>query len=53
MNVTNFNCGISDVHNLIAVQIKGSIIQRKNELKVTEVLSTFFVSNQYFNYIKF
>ena len=30
MNVTNFNCGISDVHNLIAVQIKGSIIQRKN-----------------------
>jgi hypothetical protein len=33
MNVTNFNCGISDVHNLIAVQIKGSIIQRKNELK--------------------
>ena len=33
MNVTNFNCGISDVHNLIAVQIKGFIIQRKNELK--------------------
>ena len=33
MNVTNFNDGISDVHNLIAVQIKGSIIQRKNELK--------------------
>ena len=33
MNVKNFNCGISDVHNLIAVQIKGFIIQRKNELK--------------------
>jgi hypothetical protein len=33
LNVTNFNCGISDVHNRIAVQIKGSIIQRKNELK--------------------
>jgi hypothetical protein len=29
MNVTNLNCGISDVHNLIALQIKGSIIQRK------------------------
>jgi hypothetical protein len=33
MNVTNFNCGISDVHDLIALQMKGSIIQRKNELK--------------------
>ena len=33
MNVTHLNCGIGDVHNLIAVQIKGSIIQRKNELK--------------------
>ena len=33
MNVTNFNCGIDDVHNLIALQIKGSIKQRKNELK--------------------
>jgi hypothetical protein len=31
-NVTNYNCGIRDVHNLIALQIKGSIIQRKNEL---------------------
>ena len=30
MNVTNFNCGISDLHNLIALEIKGSIIQRKN-----------------------
>jgi hypothetical protein len=29
MNVTNLNCGISDVHNLVALQIKGSIIQRK------------------------
>ena len=29
MNVTNFNCGISDVHNLIALQIKGSIKQKK------------------------
>ena len=27
MNATKFNCGISDVHNLIAVQIKGSIIR--------------------------
>ena len=33
MNLTNFNCCISDVHNLVAVQIKGSIIQRKYEVK--------------------
>jgi hypothetical protein len=25
MNVLNFNCGISDVHNLISVQIKCNI----------------------------
>ena len=25
MNVLNFNCGISDDHNLISVQIKGNI----------------------------
>ena len=26
---TNFNCGISDVHSLITLQIKDSIMQRK------------------------
>jgi len=34
MNVTHFNCGICDVHPLIAVQMKGSIIERKNVLKI-------------------
>jgi hypothetical protein len=27
---TNFNCGISDVHSRITLQIKDSIMQRKN-----------------------
>ena len=41
MNVTNCNCGINDVHNLITVQIKGSIIQRKNELNSYRSLKHF------------
>ena len=32
-NVMNFGCGLSDVHNLIAVQIKGNIPSLKNPYK--------------------
>ena len=34
-NVMNFGCGLSDVHNLIAVQIKGNIPSLKNPNKTS------------------
>ena len=35
-NVMNFSCGLSDVHNLIAVQIKGKIPSLKKPLNFQE-----------------
>jgi hypothetical protein len=26
-NIQNFNCGLSDVHNIISVQVKGTILR--------------------------
>ena len=31
-NATNFNCGLSDYHNLISVQLKGEIPKLKKRL---------------------
>jgi transcriptional/translational regulatory protein YebC/TACO1 len=33
MNTNNYNCGISDVHNIIAIQMKGNMPSNKKELK--------------------
>jgi hypothetical protein len=32
MNTNNYNCGISDVHNIIAIQMKGNMPSNKKEL---------------------
>jgi hypothetical protein len=41
MNVLNFNCGISDVHNLISVQIKGNINPAKKSFKTYRSFKNF------------
>ena len=33
MNTLNFNCGLSDVHNIISVQIKGSLPSKNKEFR--------------------
>ena len=33
MNTNNYNYGISDVHNIISIQIKGNLPSNKKELK--------------------
>ena len=45
MNVQNFNCGVSDVHNLISVQIKGDINQRKHIFKTYRSFKNFSEEN--------
>jgi hypothetical protein len=41
MNVLNFNCGISDVHNLISVQINGNINPAKKSIKTYRSFKNF------------
>ena len=45
MNVLNFNCGISDVHNLISVQIKGNINPAKKSFKTYRSFKNFSEEN--------
>ena len=33
MNTNNYNCGISDVHNIISIQMEGNLPSNKKELK--------------------
>jgi hypothetical protein len=33
MNTNNYNCGISDVHNIISIQMKGNLPSNKKEIK--------------------
>jgi hypothetical protein len=41
-NVMNFSCGLSDVHNLIAVQIKSNTPSLKNPYKTYRSYKQFF-----------
>ena len=45
LNVLNFNCGISDVHNLISVQIKGNINPAKKSFKTYRSFKNFSEEN--------
>ena len=45
MNILNFNCGISDVHNFISVQFRGNVQQRKPVFKNYRSFKTFREEN--------
>ena len=49
-NATNFNCGLSDYHNLISVQLKGEIPKLKKIMLHTEVSKNLTMRNSYKNY---
>jgi hypothetical protein len=47
-NVMNFSCGLSDVHNLIAVQIKGNTPSiKKTLIKHTEATNNSIMKHSY------
>lgn len=42
-NITNFNCGLSDVHNLISFQLKGYVPKLKKYIFCIEGLKILIV----------